>query len=92
MNLDHATLDRKLTSVISWLQGYPELYNLLYELDKAGSGVFFGDPDHTISYNIAIRARDGDPLAIAACQALNLLSPDHCAWALQNEALLRIAA
>ena len=89
--IDHLTLDRKLGSVISWLQDYPELYQLLYEVDKAGSGIFFGDPTHTISWNIATRAKAGDPLAIAACQALNLLSPSHCEWALSNESLCRIA-
>lgn len=90
--MDHVKLDRRLTSVISWLQEFPALYNLLYEVDKAGSGILFGDPNHTISYNVAIRARDGDPLAKAVCEALNLLSPDHCAWALQNETMLRVTA
>ena len=88
--MDHLKLDQHLTSVISWLQDYPALYGLLYALDKEGSGFLFGDPNHTISWNIAMRAKAGDPLAIAACEALNTLSPDHCAWALQNEPLLRI--
>lgn len=88
--MDHQKLDQRLTSIISWLQEYPEVYAFLYEADKAGSGIFFGDPNHTISYNIAIRAKAGDAWAIAACQVLNLLSPDHCAWALSNEALCRI--
>lgn len=85
MAREHKMLDRRMASVISLLQQYPEIYNLLRELDKAGSGFLFGDPTHTISYNIALRAQAGDPLAKAACQALNALSPDHCAWALSNE-------
>lgn len=88
--LDHLTLDQKLGSVISWLQQYPELYNFLYELDKAGSGLFFSDPNHTISYNIAVAAQNGNALAEAACEMLNLLSPNHCEWALEHEGILRL--
>lgn len=63
----------------------PKLYEELYLLDKAGDGIFFGDPTHTISYNIAKRAEKGDPLAIELCKALNALSPDHCKNAIINE-------
>ena len=88
--MTHQELDTKLTSVISELQKHPMLYTELYALDKAGSGIIFGDPTHTISYNIAVRAQAGNVVAKAACQALNLLSPDHCAWALGNESLCRL--
>lgn len=104
--MDHLELDRKLHqivslramtpgnlgSVISDLQQFPILYAIAYWGDRGASLIIFLDPHHTVSYNIAIRAKAGDPLAIELCQALNLLSPDHCAWALQNEELLRIAA
>lgn len=62
--------------------------NLLAELvllDKALSGILFHDPQHTISYNIAIAARAGNPLAKELCLALNVLSPNHCENAIKNE-------
>lgn len=57
----------------------PNLYVELWLLDKAGSGILFSDPNHTISWNIATRAAAGDRVAQAICEALNGLSPDHCA-------------
>jgi hypothetical protein len=90
-NVDHFALDQHLTSIISVLQGFPALYNALHYLDEQGSGVLFGDNSHTISYEIAIRAQAGNQLCVDLCQVLNLLSPDHCAWAISNETLLRIA-
>ena len=88
--MDHLLLDQKLGSVISVLQRFRLLYAFLYIMDKAGSGVIFGDASHTISYNIAIRAKAGNELCIELCQVLNILSPDHCAWALSNEKFLRM--
>lgn len=88
----HVELDQKLGSVISVLQGYPALYAFLHQLDAMGAGVLFDNNNgHTISYEIAIRAKSGNQLCGELCQVLNLLSPDHCAWALSNETLLRIA-
>lgn len=57
----------------------PNLYLELWLLDRAGSGILFLDPNHTISWNLATRAKAGDPIAKAFCEALNALSPDHCA-------------
>ncbi|MGO9798849.1 MAG: hypothetical protein ACLPQ0_05260 [Candidatus Binatus sp.] len=57
----------------------PNLYLELWLLDRAGDGILFGDPSHTISWNIATRAAAGDPVAKALCEALNILSPSHCA-------------
>jgi hypothetical protein len=82
----------KLGSVISDLQEFPALYAIAYWVDRGGAVLIFQDPDHTISYNIAIRAKEGDEWAIEACKALNALSPSHCEWALSNEALCRITA
>ena len=84
--------DHKLTSIISDLQAFPVLYAIAYWLDRGGAAIIFADPSHTISWNIATRANAGDPVAIEMCEALDLLSPSHCAWSLQNEALCRIAA
>lgn len=56
----------------------PDLYVELWLLDRATSGLLFRDPNHTLSWNIATRARAGDPLAIELCKALNALSPAHC--------------
>ena len=100
--MDHLTLDRKLQSIfnatyngdlgsiISDLQQWPMLYAICYWIDRAGAVLIFWDPNHTISYNIAIRAKAGEGWAIDMCGVLNLLSPNHCEWALQNEGLLRL--
>ena len=86
----HEALNDKLKSVISDLQTIPWLYNLLYALDKMGSGFLFNDSSHTISYNIAVAAKAGNLWAIEACKVLNLLSENHCAWSLANESLCRV--
>lgn len=102
--MEHLELDRKLQEIVSRseiftqqsesfideLKEYPALYFIAYWGDRGGSLIIFHDPNHTISWNIATMAKNGDPIAKKMCQALNLLSPDHCAWALQNEALLKI--
>ena len=62
----------------------PNLYLELWLLDRAGSGILFGDPTHTISWNVATRAKAGDPVAKAVCDALNLLSPNHCQVVLES--------
>jgi hypothetical protein len=65
--------------LLGWIEANdPNLYLELWLLDRAGSGILFDDPAHTISWNIATRAAAGDPVAKALCDALNLLSPDHC--------------
>jgi hypothetical protein len=72
--------------VLGWIeQNHPNLYLELWLLDRAGSGILFGDPSHTISWNIATRAAAGDPVAKALCAALNALSPNHCQVVLETE-------
>ena len=60
----------------------PELYIVLWSMDKACDGMLFGDPNHTISWHVAMMAKAGNPFGILCCDALNALSPNHCAWAL----------
>ena len=63
----------------------PNLFLELWLLDCAASGVLWGDPTHTVSWQIATGAKAGNPIDIAICQALNLLSPNHCAQTLATE-------
>jgi hypothetical protein len=71
---------------LGWLEdNHSDVYLELYLIDCAGSGILFGDPHHSISWNIATRAAAGDPLAMALCQALNVLSPNHCQKTLDDE-------
>ena len=91
LNINHFVLDQHLSSIISIIKEWPALYADLHYLDEQGSGLIFGDNSHTMSYEIAIRAQAGNPLCVELCQVLNLLSPDHCVWAISNETLLRIA-
>jgi len=72
--------------LLGWIEANdPNLYLELWLLDRAGSGILFDDPAHTISWNIATRAAAGDPVAKALCEALNALSPDHCKHVLESE-------
>lgn len=65
---------------LGWIEdNHPDLYIELWLIDRATSGLLFMDPNHTISWNVATRAQAGDPIAKAICQALNALSPNHCA-------------
>lgn len=70
--------------VVGWLQANtPTLFNFLLLSDELWSDIIFQDKQvHTISWHIAMRAKGGDLIAKMACEALNLLSPDHCAHAL----------
>lgn len=71
---------------LGWIEAnHPELYLELWILDHAADGLLFGDPAHSISWNIATRAAAGNPLAKELCQALSLLSPNHCTNVLANE-------
>lgn len=62
----------------------PDLYKLLWDFDRAGDGVLFGNANQTISRSVAQRAQAGDKLAQSLCGALNFLSPDHCGKVLQS--------
>lgn len=60
----------------------PQLYLALWAMDKAADGALFDDPNHTISWHVAMMAKVGNPFGIICCDALDVLSPNHCAWAL----------
>lgn len=65
--------------ILGWLeQNHPNMYMELWLLDKAADGVLFLDPNHTLSWNIAMAAKAGNPIAKLICDALNGLSPNHC--------------
>ena len=71
---------------LSWLEAnHKTLYHLLWMEDKAAGGLIFNDPNfNTISYNVAIRARDGNLICKMVCEALNLLQANHCQQVLQT--------
>src|ERR1039458_7619068 len=63
--------------VLGWIENnFPNVYTELWLIDRACSGILFGDPNHTLSWNIATEAVAGNPIAVAICQALNALSPN----------------
>jgi hypothetical protein len=69
-----------------WLaKVHMHLHDELTILDIAGDGMLFGDPHHTFSYNIAVAAKKGNTIAKVICEALNKITPDHCAKALAHE-------
>jgi len=71
--------------ILGWLyDNHKSAYAVLWLMDKAVDGLLFHDPNHTISYHVALMAREGNPFGAACCALLNLLSPNHCAWALEN--------
>jgi hypothetical protein len=73
-------------NIIAFLQKHhPHLLEELMLLDRVADGALLKHPEHTLSYNIAVAARGGNPLAQSLCQALNQLSPDHCAAAIAME-------
>jgi len=73
-------------NIIAWLQkNHPHLLEELMLIDRATDGALLRHPEHTLSYNIAIAARNGNPGAQALCEALNQLSPDHCATTIAYE-------
>lgn len=63
---------------------YPDVYLELWLLDRAADGVFFSDPNHTLSWSIATRAAAGNQVAKFLCDGLNALSPGHCKVVLTN--------
>ena len=70
--------------VLGWLKAHhPTLLNLLLLTDEFWSGIVFQDETtHTISWHIAMMAKHGNVVAMMACEALELLSKNHCANAL----------
>lgn len=60
--------------------------DLLSEASKILSSTVGLDPDRTVSAQASEQAAQGEAWAIALCKALDLIDPDHCAKALQNEA------
>ena len=70
----------KWGGLLGLIQDYdPGLYDALYELDvDTATALFVNDEGRTISWQIATRAAAGDPIAKGLCDALNLLSPNHC--------------
>ena len=53
-------------------------------IDEAGATALFGSTLKTISYKCARAAQDGKRWAIALCEALNVISPEHCKSALDG--------
>lgn len=80
--------------ILGFVEKYdPALYTSLWMLDVATAGALFSNDDgHTISWQIATRAAAGNEVCIALCQALNLLSPNHCQNTLDSEVLLQEVA
>lgn len=73
-------------NIVAWLRKHhPQLLDELLLLDRLTDGMLLADPEHTLSYNIAMAAQRGHWLAKLACHALNELSPNHCAIALAKE-------
>jgi hypothetical protein len=73
-------------NLIAWLQKHhPHLLEELMLIDRATDGAFLGHPEHTLSYNIAVAARNGNPMAQELCKALNQLSADHSATTIAYE-------
>jgi hypothetical protein len=71
--------------LLGWIEDrFPNVYTELWLIDRACSGILFGDPNHTLSWNIATEAAAGNPIAVAICDALNALSPNHCANSLTS--------
>ncbi len=69
-----------------WLEAHMHtLYEVLLMSDYFVSGVIWDGPPHTISWHIATAAAGGSVVAKMACEALTLLSANHCANALVNE-------
>ena len=77
--------------VLGLIEKYdPELYTSLWMIDVAMAGALFSnDGDHTISWQIATRAKAGNAVCQALCAALNALSPNHCQNTLDSETLLQ---
>jgi hypothetical protein len=71
--------------ILGWLkQHHPTLFNLAFLTDETWSAIIFDDTDpHTISWHVAVRAKNGDLIAQMICEALNLLSSNHCKHALE---------
>ena len=80
MVLDRALSAANWGGILGLIQEYePGLYDELKVLDvDAATALFVNDDGRTISYQIAIRAQNGDVICQALCGALDLLSPDHC--------------
>jgi hypothetical protein len=73
-------------NIIEWLQrNNPQLLEELMLLDRATDGALFGEPNHTLSYNIAMAAQKGNFVAKLLCHVLNILSPNHCVSAIADE-------
>ena len=90
--LGSAPTNESWGGLLGWIQhDDPQLYVELWLLDRATDGLLFGDPNHTLSYTIATRARAGDPLAKILCDGLNALSPDHCSKTLAANAAAVVA-
>lgn len=63
----------------------PALFLKLYQLDMEIAEWVWGN-GHTISYNVALAAKNGNPIAQELCQVFSdLLQPNHCQIALQDE-------
>jgi len=73
-------------NIIQWLESkHPHLAEELKLLDRATDGALFGEPNHTLSYNIAKAAQGSNLAARRLCHLLTVLSPNHCANALAAE-------
>lgn len=57
--------------------------NLLLALDQFGNALLLGDPNETISRRTARAWIAGHRWAKILCQILNVISKNHCAWALE---------
>jgi len=73
-------------NIVDWLKAnHPQLLEELLLLDRVTDGALLDDPEHTLSYNIAMAASRGNWIAKGMCEVLNELSPNHCANAIANE-------
>lgn len=56
--------------------------NLLLAFDQFANALLLGDPNETISRRTARARNSGEAWAKALCSVLNIISKDHCTWAL----------
>lgn len=78
--------------VLTWWNGLSDAERRrLYDLDKAlnariPEGKLPGrpDPGMTISERVALAARRGDPVGVAACRLLNYFDENHCEKAIRQ--------
>lgn len=70
-----------------WVEkNFPTLAEVALEDDIFVSAIVFPDDrGKTVSWNIACLAAKGSRTAMQLCEALNFLSPNHCANAIIHE-------